>query len=182
MTRPITWAVGSFVGIALAASAAGEQLARLVPARAGQRPVAETAIRAGQPARTAAIVSDAGRSVTFVGDTRGHFQADVAIEGRRVSMLVDTGASIVALTAEDAAAAGIRPAPGDFTRSIATANGSVAVAPVLLREVRIGDIVVRDVAAVVVPRGRLGTSLLGMSFLRELRGFDVADNRLTLRG
>ena len=97
-------------------------------------------------------------------------------------MLVDTGATTVALTYEDAASAGIRPFPGDFTRRVSTANGSVAVAPVRLREVRIGDLTVRDVDAVVVPSGRLGTSLLGMSFLRHLGGFDIADNRLTLRG
>ena len=56
------------------------------------------------------------------------------------------------------------------------------VAPVRIRELRVGDIAVRDVEAVVVPEGRLGTSLLGMSFLRRLKGFDMAGGRLTLRG
>jgi aspartyl protease family protein len=56
------------------------------------------------------------------------------------------------------------------------------VAPVRIRELRVGDIAVRDVEAVVVPEGRLGTSLLGMSFLRRLKGFDMAGGRLTLKG
>jgi aspartyl protease family protein len=56
------------------------------------------------------------------------------------------------------------------------------VAPVRIREMRVGDIVVRDVEAVVAPPGRLRTSLLGMSFLRSLRGFDISGGRLTLRG
>ena len=97
-------------------------------------------------------------------------------------MMVDTGASLVALSAEDAAKVGIRPNPGAYSRPISTANGNVMVAPVRIRELRVGDIAVRDVEAVVVPEGRLGTSLLGMSFLRRLKGFDMAGGRLTLKG
>jgi len=97
-------------------------------------------------------------------------------------MLVDTGASIVALSYEDAETVGIRVTANDFTAQLRTANGVVEAAPVRLPEIRVGDILVENVDAVVLPRGRLGTSLLGMSFLRRLRGFEMSQGRLTLRG
>jgi aspartyl protease family protein len=97
-------------------------------------------------------------------------------------MMVDTGATIVALTSADAAAIGLQPAPAEYRASVSTANGTVKVAPVRIREIRIGEIVVRDVAAVVMPPGALGRSLLGMSFLRQLRSFDVTRGQLTMRG
>ena len=56
------------------------------------------------------------------------------------------------------------------------------MAPVRIPVVRIGTISVRDVEAVVVPRGRLATSLLGMSFLRRLGDVSMTRGRLTLRG
>ena len=172
MTRPIFWATSTLVAIALSAGLAGERIASVVK----PRPSAP----AGPP--STAAVSSAERVLVLQADGRGQFVLHPQVDGLTVRMMVDTGASIVALSAEDAERAGFRPNPGEFNRPISTANGAVMVAPVRIRELRVGDILVRDVEAVVVPRGRLGTSLLGMSFLRRLRGFDVADGRLTLRG
>lgn len=172
MTRPIVWALGVFASVSIAASVAGERLAKLRPA--------------GPPPRAVAIepttFGSDGRLLVVDGDRSGHFRVSVTIDGSHLFMLVDTGASSVALSAEDAAAAGIRPAPKDFSRLVSTANGTIAVAPVQLREMRVGDLLLRDVDAVVIPKGRLGTSLLGMSFLGRLRGFEIAGNRLTLKG
>src|SRR6266581_4798944 len=100
----------------------------------------------GLPAPTA---QPAPYSVTFAADASGHFLVEPTINGTRVRMLVDTGASRVVLTPEDARRLGIRPSPGDFTYKTVTANGTVLVAPVLLREVAIGEISVRNVEAVV---------------------------------
>ena len=97
-------------------------------------------------------------------------------------MLVDTGASFVALSHEDAAMLGLKVSQKDFTRRSSTANGVVETAPVRIKEIRIGDIAVRDVEAVVLPPRALSTSLLGMSFLKRLEGFEVAKGRLVLRG
>lgn len=183
MSSPITWAVGTCVMIAVSATVAGQRLSRI--AASGPAPEAGLA-RAAPPARSDGsrppVSTFASRTVSISGDRNGHFQVSAMIDGRSLPMLVDTGATTVALTYEDAAAAGIRPFPSDFTRSVSTANGSVAVAPVRIRELQVGQLTVRDVEAVVVPSGRLGTSLLGMSFLRRLGGFEIADNRLTLRG
>lgn len=174
-TSPILWATGTLVALALSATLAGHRLASAT--RPG--PASSPALAATVPGTAAA--GDTGRILVVQADGRGHFTVHPRIEGTTVTMMVDTGATVVALTSEDAAAAGIRPLPRDFTRTVETANGAVAVAPVRIRELRLGDITVRDVEAVVIPAGRLGTSLLGMSFLRRLGGFDVARGRLTLR-
>ncbi|TGD98796.1 TIGR02281 family clan AA aspartic protease [Methylobacterium nonmethylotrophicum] len=133
-------------------------------------------------AAASAAMPEGATSVTLAQDLAGHFQAHPQVEGQVLRMLVDTGATLCAFTREDAARAGIRVAERDFTVRIGTANGTVLAAPVRVREMRLGGITVRDVEGVVLPSGRLGTSLLGMSFLRRLRGFEVASGRLTLRG
>jgi aspartyl protease family protein len=127
-------------------------------------------------------VGPLGSSVTVAADLSGHFVVHPSLDGRRVRMLVDTGASLVALSYEDARAAGLYVSPGAFTRKLSTANGMVEAAPVQIREIRIGGIVARNVEAVVLPQGRLGTSLLGMSFLKRLGGFEIARGRLILKG
>lgn len=156
------------------AVAAGSLAPALVKAR-----LSET----GGPARAArpAGPTETG-TVTLHAADHGHFTAAAVIEGRSLRMVVDTGASLCALSEEEAERLGIRLRPGDFTREVSTANGLVRVAPIRLRSVQIGPIVVRDVEAVVVPRGRLGTGLLGMSFLKRLRDFSIAGGQLTLRG
>jgi aspartyl protease family protein len=151
--------------------------------------VAKSQLPSRQEAPAPADMAGAGRSpsgggsgaVTLRADSRGHFSADLTINGGRVPMMVDTGASIIALTQEDAHRAGVFPNPADFKVPVSTANGSIGAAPVKLREVRLDRIVVRDVDAVVLPAGRLRTSLLGMSFLQRLSGFNVANNTLVLR-
>lgn len=118
--------------------------------------------------------------VRLPADNSGHYFANVEIDGRRIKMLVDTGATLVILTSDDAAALGINPAPSDYNTKVATVNGDLMTAKTQLREVRVGNILVRDVAALVVPAGKLRQSLLGMSFLSKLKSFEVADRSLIL--
>jgi aspartyl protease family protein len=118
--------------------------------------------------------------VTLVADSRGHFGVEPTINGTRVRMMVDTGATTVTLTEKDARAVGINPPSRDFSMKMSTPNGVVLVAPALLPEIAIGDIVVRDVRAVVVPEDKLQVSLLGMSFLSRLSHFEVTGDRLVL--
>jgi aspartyl protease family protein len=94
--------------------------------------------------------------------------------------MVDTGATMVALTYEDAERAGIHLKASDFTRSVSTANGVTRVAPVTIERVSVGDIMVRNVAASVSERGRLSTTLLGMSFLSRLERVDMRSGILVL--
>jgi aspartyl protease family protein len=122
-----------------------------------------------------------GRTVTLQADGFGHFHAGVEVDGRVISMMVDTGATEVALTADDAATIGLRPLRSDYTARISTANGVTAGAPVRLREVRIGAIVAHDVNAIVMEAGALGQSLLGMSFLAAIGHLEMGDHQLVLR-
>ena len=114
-------------------------------------------------------------------DQGGQFNTSVEIGGQLVPMLVDTGATVIALSAKDAQLLGISPMPSDFTVKISTANGVIKAARTMLSEVRLENITVRGVQAVVMPEGALQKSLLGMSFLRKLKRFEVASGKLILR-
>ena len=120
------------------------------------------------------------RSVSIGRDHRGHFQANGRVDGRQVSFMVDTGASVIALTERDADRLGIRPSRNGFTASVSTANGIVRAAPVMLNSVDIGGLVVRDVRALVVPGGALNENLLGLSYLTRLKRFEYSNNKLLL--
>ncbi|MBE7217082.1 MAG: TIGR02281 family clan AA aspartic protease [Caulobacteraceae bacterium] len=110
----------------------------------------------------------------------GHYWATAQVEGRPVRVLVDTGATAVALTAADARALGIAPERLDYSRRLATASGAVRAAPVTLSTVEVGGARVEQVSALVVDGG-LGASLLGMSFLDRLSGFSADRDGLVLR-
>jgi aspartyl protease family protein len=135
-------------------------------------------------ARTAApaqpTTSAGYRSVVLQRDPRGHFHTDGRVDGRRISFMVDTGASVIALTARDAARLSIHPARSEFTAQVKTANGTVRAAPVRLSTVEVGGLTVRDVAALVIPDEALSENLLGMSFLSRLRRWEYAGGKLVL--
>jgi aspartyl protease family protein len=120
-------------------------------------------------------------TVTLPAGDYGHFRADAEINGRDIDVMVDTGASLVALTYEDARRAGILVKPSDFTHTAQTANGIARVAPVTIPHVSIGDITVRNVAAVVSERGASERTLLGMSFLGRLSRVEMRGGTLVLQ-
>lgn len=120
-------------------------------------------------------------TVELRADRSGHFLATATVNGRPIEMLVDTGASFVALSFEDAERIGVYVRPADFTAQVQTANGIAKVAPVTLDSVSIGDITLYDVRAVVSEPGRLGTSLLGMTFIGRLSRAEMRDGILVLQ-
>ena len=123
-----------------------------------------------------------GNQTRLDADRYGQFETDMEIGGRYLPALVDTGASFVALTYDDAASIGIRPADRDFTLRMRTANGVAKAAPAVIKRLRVGNVEAYDVQAVVSAPGALGThNLLGMSFLKKLSGFRVDDGRLVLQ-
>lgn len=101
-----------------------------------------------------------------------------AVNGAPVRFLVDTGASLVILTAGDARTAGIQRSELAFNQVVQTGNGRVPAAFVLLREIRIEQLSIAKVQAAVVDS--LGQSVLGMSFLSRLKGFEMRDGILTI--
>jgi aspartyl protease family protein len=123
-------------------------------------------LQLGQHYRGAAAV-DARQSVTLAADARGHFFADATVNDQPMRFVVDTGASVVVLSAADAGRLGLdwrkgRPA------AMQTANGRTTGYFVKLDKVRVGGIELSNVDGVVVEQG-LGTfGLLGMSFLNRV--------------
>jgi aspartyl protease family protein len=119
-------------------------------------------------------------TVALRAGTGRHFRAVAEVNGQRVQFLVDTGASDVALTKDDARRIGLDPDRLNYTQPYRTANGTSFGAPVRIDRIKIGDIVVDDVAGSVTS-GELSQSLLGMTFLRRLSGFEVRGDELILR-
>lgn len=109
----------------------------------------------------------------------GHFYADVDVESRPIHFLVDTGASIVALTGADAQAIGLVWNDADLVPVGRGASGTVYGVPVRLDRVELDNLVARDVAAAIIPEG-LDVSLLGQSFLTHLPGVKIEGDRMVL--
>ena len=129
---------------------------------------------ASEPAHSTVV----GNSLVYHADQRGQFWVDGAANGASVRFLVDTGASSVVLTLADAAGGGIGRSNLAFTARVSTANGIARAAPVRLREVRIGQLSINDVQAFVAEN--LQFSLLGMTFLKRIEGFEIRDGVLTI--
>jgi aspartyl protease family protein len=110
----------------------------------------------------------------------GHYWANALINGKAVRVMVDTGASAVVLTRDDARRLGLASRDSDFTGEVLTASGPAPAARVTLRRVSVGGAEARDVEALVVRDG-LPHSLLGMSYLGRLSGFEASPAGLTLR-
>lgn len=144
---------------------------------------ASSAPRAATPAKAeVALIAPADSGETSIeADFRGQYAAEVAINGQPVKMLVDTGATMVVISADTAARLGLQVAAADYTGRVQTANGIAAVAPVTLREVTIGPIYLGDVKALVADRSAGPVELLGMSFLSRLASVEQKSGRLILR-
>jgi aspartyl protease family protein len=132
---------------------------------------------AEQSSRTAEAGS-AANTLVYPANEQGHVIVEAVINGASMRTLVDTGASLVTLTPEDARAAGITHQELVFNHRVSTANGSVRMAQATLREVRIGQLSVYDVPAAVLEN--LNISLLGMSFLTRLQSYEMRDGKLTI--
>ena len=126
-----------------------------------------------------AVESGAGE-ITLNRRNDGHFHVSATVNGELVQFLVDTGASFVTLSRDDAERAGLHPDTLSYSQRFNTANGTAFGAAVRIDRLEIGGITVTDVRAAVMERS-LGTSLLGMSFLDRLSSFSIEGDTLTLR-
>lgn len=135
----------------------------------------------GKDASGAALSRSPDKTVEIRAAGNGHFHTTAHVNGRPVEVMVDTGATMVALTWEDARTAGLFLNDQDFRHKVSTANGSARVATVTLDSVSIGDITVRNVRAAVAEPGKLQTTLLGMSFLGELSRTEMTRGTLLLQ-
>ncbi|MBM3528989.1 MAG: TIGR02281 family clan AA aspartic protease [Alphaproteobacteria bacterium] len=136
-------------------------LAELMPGRAAQR---------------------SARMVEIVRGRAGDFQVAAQVNGQRIAMVLDTGASAVVLTQEAAKAAGLPLEVLSYSVNVDTANGRTRAAAVTIDRITVGDIEERRVPALVAQPGQLRVSLLGMSFLSRLEGWEVRGDKLVMRG
>jgi aspartyl protease family protein len=123
-----------------------------------------------------------GNMVEIVRGKGGDFSIHTNINGAKVAMVLDTGASSVILTQEAAKAAGLPIDMLSYTVSVDTANGRTRAAPVTLDRLSVGGLTERAVPALVVQAGALKSNLLGMTFLDRLESWEVRGDKLRLRG
>ncbi len=119
-------------------------------------------------------------SVSFYAQTSGHFVIGAEVDGTEVNFLLDTGASDVVLSPNDARRLGYDVAKLSYTLPYSTANGRIFGAPIVLGRIAVGPIVLKDVPAS-VNGAAMYRSLLGMSFLKRLKGFEIRGDKLTLK-
>jgi aspartyl protease family protein len=175
--RPIVQFAGILLVVAVLATRLADQATRQPAASAEPAAQPAAAVAAAQPA---AMPITSGTSVSIQRDARGHFATGASVDGQHMEFMIDTGASLIAVRASDAAMLGIHPSGREFTTEVKTANGTVRAAPIQLGAVEIGGVTVRDVGALVLPNEALGENLLGMSFLSRLRRFEYENGRLVL--
>jgi aspartyl protease family protein len=141
-------------------------------------PTMGTPPSANAPPALTVLRPSSNRTLVYRADRRGHFRLTATVNGAPIRLVIDTGASLVALTLDDARAAGIGRGELVFNQVTQTANGRVHFAPVMLREVRIGQLSIENVPAAVIEN--LDQSLLGMSFLKRLKSFEMREGALTI--
>ena len=111
-----------------------------------------------------------GRTVEIARGQGGNFMVVTQVNGARIAMILDTGASSVVLTQEAAKAAGLPLEVLNYSVNIDTANGRTRAAPVTLKSIAVGGIVENDVPALIAQRGQLRVNLLGMTFPEPATG------------
>ena len=175
--RPRRWRAVIFAGGLLAAIAAiaAYALTSQAPFKAMMPDAGTTA---GVPFTSD---RDGPRAVRLRKRDGGQFIAHANVNGAALDLLIDTGASAVVLRHADAEKAGIDTAALTFTTPIETGNGTAYTAPVRIRSITIGPIRVEGIEALVAKPGSVNESLLGMTFLRRLRSYEIAGDFVTLR-
>jgi aspartyl protease family protein len=123
-----------------------------------------------------------GRVVEIARGRTGDFQVAAEVNGARLPMVLDTGATSVVLTLDAAKAAGLPLEVLQYNVNVDTANGRTRAAAVTLDRLAVGSITERSVPALIVQAGQLKSNLLGMSFLNRLESWEVRGDRLMMRG
>jgi len=120
-----------------------------------------------------------GQNSTISKSADGHFWAQAQVNAQQVRLLVDTGATAVSLTPDDARRLGFNPSDLTYGYKVNTANGPARAARISLANITVAGARVNNVEAYVIESG-LDTSLLGMSFLGRLSSFEATRSSLIL--
>lgn len=127
---------------------------------------------------TQSVISAQGR-IELPRAPDGHYYLTAEVNGAAIRFLVDTGATDIFLSREDAIAAGLDPANLAFIGSAMTANGEVRTAPVRLESIRLGPHEDRGLRAF-VNAGEMRESLLGMTYLQRFLSVEIRQGALIL--
>lgn len=169
-----------FVGASLLALAAPSAFERYRAGASSDDEMLEPApsvVEASAPARKAA---PSGRTTRIDAGPDGHFRTTARLNNRPEPVLVDTGATYVAVSEATARRLGVRLSAADFRHTARTANGSAPVALAKLDRVEIGRVSARNVDVMVMKGEALEVTLLGMSFLSKLKRVAVENDHLDL--
>ncbi|KQV84330.1 TIGR02281 family clan AA aspartic protease [Rhizobium sp. Root1220] len=131
--------------------------------------------------QTKAALASNHSTISLQADSQGHYTGDFRINGKTVPGLIDTGATYVAMSESLARRLGYTANQLEYRYAVNTANGQTKAAHVMLDRVEIGGIRVREVEAFVLKDGALSSTLVGMSFLKKLASYTVADGSLSLK-
>ncbi|GAA4643387.1 hypothetical protein GCM10023115_13470 [Pontixanthobacter gangjinensis] len=109
----------------------------------------------------------------------GHFWLQAEVNGEPVRFMIDTGATLTAVSADVADRVGLEPRRGGIPVRLNTANGSISAEIATVDEIRFGSVAARGLDAVIAPN--MGdTSVIGMNLLSRLKGWRVEDNVMIL--
>ncbi|PWW04521.1 aspartyl protease family protein [Hoeflea marina] len=140
-----------------------------------------TGLVPGRPVVLSSAADGDGLAISIGKSRGGHFEADAMVNGVPVHFLIDTGATTIALSHEDAMAAGFSEKELRYTSPISTANGMSMAAPVRIDRLEIGPLGRAGLRAMVSKPGALDRSLLGMNFLSTLSSFEMRRDEIVLR-
>lgn len=134
------------------------------------------------PGSTAIITNSRGETEILLSkDRNNHYVANLEVDGYPIKMLVDTGASSVVLTHDDAKRIGINTDELSYSITVSTANGTTSAARTRLNNISLGPISRNNISALVAQDGAMRESLLGMSFINTLSSFHIRNNELILK-
>jgi aspartyl protease family protein len=165
--------------VALACVSAVASAETLVKLAERAPPMRAADVQAAVPASSEAA-PQSGTAATIAKGGDGHYWAVGRVNGENVRFLVDTGATAVALTPEDARRLGFSLDDLHFAYKVVTASGEARAAAVKLTSVSIAGARLDNVDALVIDRG-LDTSLLGMTYLGRLASFQATRQALILQ-
>ena len=174
--------IGSVIGLAYPVVVGDRFVHAEATANSDQDPSFPAAAPAPAPAPApgpALVATGWTDNLTLPRANDGHFYAQIDIDGRTARLMVDTGASVVALTGADARALGLLWDESAIGVVAQGASGPVLGVPVMLPRIALGGFEVENVPAIIVPDG-LFVSLLGQSFLERLGKVEIAGETMVV--
>ena len=177
LREALVWASAALAGLALFNFY--DDLTAALPS-GSETPREAARSQARRSSELAAHVAGFDREVRLKADERGHFVIEATINERPVTLMADTGATVVVLAYEETERLGLAPRSLDFSGLVQTANGTAGVTPLTLAAVRVADIALGDVPGAGAERGALDVNLPGMSFLSRLKSFQMSGRELVL--